>query len=291
MKTIMTALITPFRQDGSIDHPALKRLVQMQIAQGADGLIACGTTAETPTLTMEEQLDVIETIVHAAQGRCQIYAGAGTNCTATTLANICRYERFPLDGYLLVTPYYNRPSEEGLFRHFQAAASITKREIMLYHVPARTGSRISVPLLERLMEHCPNITALKYAANDIEAMAALKQRCPHIRLYSGEDGGCFAAMAAGFDGVVSVMSHLQLPAMRQAIATGDAALIHDLQTFAAYCFQEASPAPIKYMLSREELCENVLRLPLCVISEEGKRVLEEKALPLSDRLRKAYPLS
>ncbi|MFR9256849.1 MAG: dihydrodipicolinate synthase family protein [Merdibacter sp.] len=185
MKEILTALITPFQSDGSVDASALRKLVHTQMEEGADGFIVCGTTAETPTLTREEQRQIIETVLSLTTGRCKVYAGVGTNCTATTIANICSFERYPLDGYLLVTPYYNRPSEEGLFRHFQAAAAVTRKTIMLYHVPSRTASSITVALFERLLAVCPNITALKYAASDYQAMAAFKRRHPQICLYSG----------------------------------------------------------------------------------------------------------
>ena len=291
MKEILTALITPFQSDGSVDASTLRKLVHTQMEEGADGFIVCGTTAETPTLTREEQRQIIETVLSLTTGRCKVYAGVGTNCTATTIANICSFERYPLDGYLLVTPYYNRPSEEGLFRHFQAAAAVTRKTIMLYHVPSRTASSITVALFERLLAVCPNITALKYAASDYQAMAAFKRRHPQICLYSGEDASCFAAMQAGFDGVVSVMSHLQMPAMRKAIETEDPALIEQLQTFAGYCFLGASPAPVKYMLSRRSQCENILRLPLCPIDASIKKRLDEEALPLNDRLRSATALS
>lgn len=288
MKEILTALITPFQKDGSIDERALRELVHMQMESGVDGFVVCGTTAETPTLTIQEQERIVTVVLRLTKGRCKVYAGVGTNCTATTIANICRFERYPLDGYLVVTPYYNRPSKEGIFRHFQAAAAITKKTLLLYHVPARTGSSITADLFERLLLSCPNITALKYAAADFDTMLAIKQRYPHVRLYSGEDAGCFAAMQAGFDGVISVMSHLQLAAMRHAIETGDPKLIEQLQRFARYCFLSASPAPLKYMLAHYSLCENILRLPLCPIDEQTKKCLEEEALPLCDSLRNRF---
>ena len=173
MKQVMTALITPFHEDGSVDFGSLRALVHDQLEVGIDGFIVCGTTGETPTLTMEEKEAVIDCVLHECGGRVPVYAGAGTNCTATTIAAICRLEKYPLTGYLLVTPYYSRPSEEGLFRHFQAACALTHKPVMLYHVPKRTASRISVALLHALLKACPNIRAVKYADRCYEEVLAL----------------------------------------------------------------------------------------------------------------------
>ena len=144
MKEILTALITPFQSDGSVDASALRKLVHTQMEEGADGFIVCGTTAETPTLTREEQRQIIETVLSLTTGRCKVYAGVGTNCTATTIANICSFERYPLDGYLVVTPYYNRPSEEGLSVIFRRLRLLPERRsccimyLPVRHLPSRS---------------------------------------------------------------------------------------------------------------------------------------------------------
>lgn len=285
MKEILTALITPFYENGEIDFVSLRFLVEEQIEKGIDGFIVCGTTAETPALSDEEQDRVIQCVISQCKGRCKVYAGAGTNCTATTIAKICRYEQYDLDGYLLVTPYYNRPSEEGLFLHFKAVSAVTKRPIILYHIPSRCGVSISVDLLKHLLSTCDNIIGLKYAANDYQSIMAIKQLLPSFLLYSGDDISCFNAMRDGFDGVISVLSHLQLPNMRLALKFDDPALIDDLQRMAAYCFIESSPAPVKYMLSTYGLCMNVLRLPLCSLSAVNQSFLDRYAIPLNDKLR------
>ena len=285
MKQVMTALITPFHEDGSVDFGSLRALVHDQLQAGIDGFIVCGTTGETPTLTMEEKEAVIDCVLHECGGRVPVYAGAGTNCTATTIAAICRLEKYPLSGYLLVTPYYSRPSEEGLFRHFQAACALTHKPVMLYHVPKRTASRISVALLRALLKACPNIRAVKYADRCYEEVLALRRTVPGFQLFSGDDDSCFDAMQEGMDGVISVISHLVPRAMKQAAEQPDEELVSMLRKLAALCFIESSPAPLKYLMAREERCSNVLRLPLCPLSERNAAVLEEQFWPLYDNIR------
>ncbi len=291
MKEIFTALITPFDKQGNVDFLALRHLVDLQLEQKVDGLIICGTTAETPALDLLEQEKIIASVLDQCKGRCKVFAGAGTNCTATTIARICRFERYDLDGYLIVTPYYNRPNEEGLYLHFQAVCAMTKKPIMLYHVPSRCSVGISLSLLERLLTNCENIYALKYASEDYETILKIKERYPSFLLYSGDDKSCFGAMKAGMDGVISVMSHLQLIAMREAINNEDLKLIDALKQFATYCFIDSSPAPIKYMLSKKGLCENVLRLPLCPVSLEIQHLLDKCAMPLNDKIRAQFGIS
>lgn len=285
MKQVMTALITPFHEDGSVDFGSLRALVHDQLEAGIDGFIVCGTTGETPTLTMEEKEAVIDCVLHECGGRVPVYAGAGTNCTATTIAAICRLEKYPLTGYLLVTPYYSRPSEEGLFRHFQAACALTHKPVMLYHVPKRTASRISVALLRALLKACPNIRAVKYADRCYEEVLALRRTTPGFQLFSGDDDSCFDAMQEGMDGVISVISHLVPRAMKQAAEQPDEELVSMLRKLAALCFIESSPAPLKYLMARQERCSNVLRLPLCPLSERNAAVLEEQFWPLYDNIR------
>ena len=285
MKEIWTALITPFDQDNQIDWKALENIVQMQIEEGVDGFIVCGTTAEIPTLSMEEQEQIIEKVLSITKGRVKVYAGAGTNNTATTLANIARFEKYPLDGYLIVTPYYNRPSEDGLYAHFVAASAMTRKNILLYHVPSRTGSAITIRLFERLVMKCHNITGMKYAAQDYMTLAKLKKLFPSLYFYSGDDVTCFDAIAAGADGVISVMSHMLLPEMKTAILTKNQPMQHELEFFAKYCFLETSPSPIKYMLSQAHLCNNILRLPLCTITKDTQHILDQEARTCYDKLR------
>lgn len=291
MKEIFTALITPFDKQGNVDFVALRHLVEMQLQQKVDGLVICGTTAETPALDLLEQEKIIDSVLDQCRGRCKVFAGAGTNCTATTIARICRFERYDLDGYLIVTPYYNRPNEEGLYLHFQAVCAMTKKPIMLYHVPSRCSVGISLSLLERLLAHCENIYALKYASEDYHAILKIKKQYPSFLLYSGDDKSCFDAIKAGMDGVISVMSHLQLTAMREAIENENPELIDALKQFAAYCFIDSSPSPIKYMLSKLSLCNNILRLPLCPVSIELQHLLDKRAMPLNDKIRTQFSLS
>lgn len=284
MKELWTALITPFDKQKAIDFEALDALVEAQLAAGVDGFVVCGTTGETPTLEPQERVALIKRVLAHVQGRCKVYAGVGTNCTLTTIRNIMQLEPFSLDGYLLVTPYYNRPSQEGLFHHFQAAAAVTKKTIMLYHVPKRTGSAITLPLLKRLIHACPNIRSLKYADADYDDILAIRAFDPHFRLYSGDDDSCFAAMRDGMDGVVSVLSHLQPLAMRCVMEKPDEGLEAQLRQLAHYCFIDASPAPLKYLLAQQGVCQNELRLPLCPVDTDTAALLKREAVSLNDTI-------
>lgn len=283
-KKILTALITPFDNDFHIDFPALKSIIKQQMDNGADGFIVCGTTSEAPTLTMDEQTEIIETVLSMTKGNYLVYAGAGTNCTATTISNIHAWNHFDLDGYLLTTPYYNRPSEEGLYHHFALAAASTDKEIMLYHIPSRTASSISLSLAKRLVKDCPNIRSIKYADADYHSMLQIKEQDPAIALYSGDDISCIQAMKDGMDGVISVMSHIVLPAMRQTLDQDLLYMEDDLCQLARYCFIESSPAPVKYMLAEKQCCRNILRLPMYEVKCETKRILKEQAMPLIDKI-------
>lgn len=283
-KKILTALITPFDNDFHIDFPALKSIIKQQMDNGVDGFIVCGTTSEAPTLTMEEQMAIIETVLSMTRGYYLVYAGAGTNCTATTVRNIHAWNHLDLDGYLLTTPYYNRPNEEGLYQHFAMAATATDKEVMLYHIPSRTASSITLSLAKRLVKNCPNIRSIKYAAADYQSMLQIKEEDPDIALYSGDDITCIQAMKDGMDGVISVMSHVVLPAMRQTVDHDLFYMENDLCQLARYCFIESSPAPVKYMLAEKQCCRNILRLPMYEVNVETKKILKKQAIPLIDKI-------
>ncbi len=270
---IMSALITPFDHKGRIDYDALGRLVDAQMDQGVDGLIVCGTTAETPTLKEYERFDLLRYVIDRTQHRCELWFGCGTNQTKETLSLVKKAANYDIDGVLLVTPYYNKPSQEGLYQHFHTIANSTQLKIMLYQVPSRCAVVFREETLCRLFQKHPNITALKHASDDYALIASLHDRFPHIRLYSGEDGSFYEGMDHGLSGIISVMSNLYLKEMQEYVSTRDLDMKAYLKQVAALCFLECSPSAIKYMLAWEGVCGNYLRLPLVPLSEHaGKQI-------------------
>src|SRR6478735_12328753 len=203
-----TAIVTPFR-DGEVDVPALEALIEGQIADGVNGVIAVGTTGESPTLSGAEREQVIRVSVEVAKGRCQVLAGTGSNSTSATIAATRAAEKMGVDGMLIVAPYYNKPSQEGLFRHFQAIAQATRLPIMLYNIPGRCGVDINAATVERLALDCGNVVCIKEASGSVDRVSELRARMPEaFTVMSGDDGLTLPFMAVGAAGVVSVASNL-----------------------------------------------------------------------------------
>ena len=271
---IMSALTTPFTKNGRIDYEALGRMIDEQMAQGIDGFIVCGTTGETPTMKTYERFDILRFVIDRTHHDVELWFGCGTNNTKETLSLVKRAANYDIDGLLLVTPYYNKPSPNGLYRHFHTIAESTELNIMLYEVASRCGVAFEADTLCRLFHDCPNITALKYAGNDYALIAKLHERFPQIRLYSGEDATFYAGMDRGLSGVISVMSNVYLKEMQEYVKTRSNDLRQYLKQVAALCFLECSPSAIKYMMHREGKCENCLRLPLVPLSVKSMQVID-----------------
>lgn len=271
---IMSALVTPFTSRGKIDYEALGKMVDDQLACGVAGFIVCGTTGEAATMKEYERFDVLRFVIDRTHHQVEIWFGCGTNHTKETLSLVKKAANYDIDGLLLVTPYYNKPSQQGLYRHFQTIADSTDLSIMLYEVAARCGVAFEAETLAKLFRDCPNITALKYAGHDYATMASLHEHYPEIRLYSGEDATFYEGMDCGFSGVISVMSNVYLKEMKEYVQTRSEQLRHYLQQVAALCFLECSPSAIKYMLHREGKCENALRLPLVPISAAAMQMID-----------------
>src|SRR4051812_45256219 len=186
-KGTFTALVTPFR-NGEIDLPALEGLIEGQIADGISGVVAIGTTGESPTLSVAEREQVICVTVEIAKGRCQVLAGTGSNSTAAAIAATRAAEKIGVDGMLIVAPYYNKPSQEGLFRHFQAIAQATSAPIMLYNIPGRCGVDVGAETVERLAMDCANIVSIKEASGSVDRVSELRARLPEaFTILSGDD--------------------------------------------------------------------------------------------------------
>ena len=269
-KGVYTALITPFNQDESVDFGALKALVQWQVAEGVQGIIAVGTTGECPTLEMAEHLKVIEEVVGAAAGKVEIIAGTGANSTAEACELTRAVKDMGVDGSLHVTPYYNKPNSEGLFRHFAKVAEIGV-PVMLYNVPGRAGKEIPLDVVVRLSA-VPKIVAIKEAAGSVERVNAICHACD-LTVLSGDDSLALPMISVGAQGVVSVASNVipnQMVRLVVAALAGD--FVEAREIHARYyplfrdLFIDTNPIPVKTALALMGRAQNVFRLPLCEMS-------------------------
>ncbi|MGQ9661463.1 MAG: 4-hydroxy-tetrahydrodipicolinate synthase [Kiritimatiellia bacterium] len=278
-----TAIVTPFKSDGSVDYPALRRLLQFQREAGVDGVVPTGTTGESPTLSVPEHLRVIETTIEVCKGHMTVIAGTGANSTREALELTREAIRIGADATLQVTPYYNRPSQEGLVRHFTAVADLGL-PVVLYNIPGRTGREIAVETVARLARH-PNIVAIKEAGGSVDRVSAILNRC-EITVLSGDDPLTLPMMAVGAKGVISVAANLIPRAMRELthLALADKweqarqvhrqyyGLMQELMTL------DVNPVPIKAALALVGMIEEVYRLPLCAMSENQKEQLRKSLL-------------
>jgi 4-hydroxy-tetrahydrodipicolinate synthase len=268
----LTAIVTPFK-DGKVDFDALAKLVDWQIEQGVDGIVAVGTTGESATLDVDEHVAVIAATVKAAKGRVPVVAGAGGNATTEALALTEASEQAGADMLLHVTPYYNRPNQEGLYRHFEAIAKSTKLPIILYNVPTRTACDLLTDTVVRLAE-LPNVIAIKDATGNLVRGSELVAKCGgQISILSGDDGTSFPLYACGGRGVISVVSNVAPRAMSDmwdAVKAGDwdrAKKRHfELRVLSQMLFAEPSPAPTKAALALMNRCTMDVRLPLVTAS-------------------------
>jgi 4-hydroxy-tetrahydrodipicolinate synthase len=281
-----TALVTPFR-DGAIDVAAFERLIESQIAAGVSGVVAVGTTGESPTLSHEERQELIRLAIATARKRCLVLAGTGSNATQHAVADTKMAEKLGADGALLVAPYYNKPSQEGLFRHFKTIADTTALPIMLYNIPGRCGVDIAPDTVTRLAKECRNIVSIKEASGSVERISELRVRLPEsFTILSGDDSLTLPFMSVGAVGVVSVASNVfpvEVCALVRAYECGDAKLAFNLhrRMFPLFkdLFIEPNPVPVKTALAWRGAMSGEVRLPLCEMSEGNqtrlRRTLEE----------------
>ncbi|MDM7926285.1 MAG: 4-hydroxy-tetrahydrodipicolinate synthase [bacterium] len=276
-----TALVTPFRDDGSLDEDALRRLVEWQIAEGIDFLVPCGSTGESAVLSREEQLAVVRITVETAAGRVPVMAGAGGNNTAR-VAEAARavIEEAGADAVLSVTPYYNRPTQEGLFRHYETVAASVKAPVFLYNVPSRTGVNLLPDTAVRLAA-VPNIAGIKEACGNIDQIAELAVKKPDsFTLLSGDDGITVPILSLGGVGLISVVSNevpAEMSALVRACLDGDLRRAMEIQKriypLMRVNFIETSPAPVKAALARMGRIREVLRLPLVPVRHESRAAI------------------
>ena len=286
-----TALVTPFR-DSAIDVSAFDKLIETQIAAGITGIVAAGTTGESPTLSHEEREQVIQLAVKAANKRCQVLAGTGSNATHHAVADTKMAEKLGADGALLVAPYYNKPSQEGLFRHFKTIADATSLPIVLYNIPGRCGVDIAPDTVARVAKECRNIVSVKEASGSVERISELRMRLPDsFTILSGDDSLTLPFMSVGATGVVSVASNLfptEVCALVRAFESGNVKSATDLhhRMFALFkdLFIEPNPVPVKTALGWRGAMSGEVRLPLCEMSESNQARLR-KTLDAFERAR------
>src|SRR6266550_9398589 len=275
-----TALVTPFR-NGGIDVSAFETLIETQIAAGITGIVAIGTTGESPTLSHDEREQLIRLAVATTNKRCLVLAGTGSNATEHAVADTKLAEKLGVDGALLVVPYYNKPSQEGLFWHFKAIADGTSLPIVLYNIPGRCGVDIGPDTVMRLATECRNIVSIKEASGSVERISELRGRLPEaFTILSGDDSLTLPFMSVGAVGVVSVASNLfpaEVCALVQAFECGDAKLAFQLhrKMFPLFkdLFIEPNPVPVKTALCWRGTMSDEVRLPLCGMSEANQTQL------------------
>ena len=277
-----TALVTPLRED-RVDLAALETFLEGQFAGGVTGVVAVGTTGESPTLTHDERETVIKKCVGMSKGHCEVLAGTGSYSTREAIEATKRAEQMGVNGALVVAPYYNKPSQEGLFRHFKAIADAVSIPVMLYNIPGRCGVDINADTVVRLAGTCRNIVSIKEAGGSVDRVSELRGRLPEsFTILSGDDSLTLPFLAAGASGVVSVASNLipaEICALVKAFAAGDAAgaltmhrrmfpLLKDL-------FIEPNPVPVKTVLEWRGLMSKECRLPLCEMSAANEARLRK----------------
>lgn len=270
-----TALVTPFR-DGSVDVPAFQALIERQIAGGVDGIVPVGTTGESPTLDSREHIEVIRLAIDTAAGRCQVVAGTGANATAEAIELTQAAEALGATGSLQVCPYYNKPSQEGIYQHFKAVADATRLPIMLYSVPGRSVVEIAPETAARLARDCPNVTAIKEAGGSVDRVNQLVQAAPDgFDILCGDDPLTLPFIACGATGLVSVASNLipdVIARLVRACLNGsfDEALVLQKQYYPlmrGLMSLDVNPVPIKSAVAMQGHCTGELRLPLVPLTQ------------------------
>ncbi len=276
---LYTALVTPFR-NGAVDYDKLTRLVEMQISYGVDGISPVGTTGESPTLSFEEHERVIATVVQLVNGRCKVLAGSGANSTAEALHLTRHAKSDGADFSLQVAPYYNKPTQEGLYRHFATIADSCDIPIVIYNVPGRSGVSVSAETIARLAKNC-NVAGVKEASGSVDRVSEILDLCD-IPVLSGDDALTVPMMSVGAVGVVSVASNIIPKEMKQLVDLCNAgafdqarAMHRKLYKFFKAMFVETNPIPVKAGMAIRGLIDEEYRLPLCPPSDKNREFLRQ----------------
>lgn len=279
---IGTAMITPFTEDNQINYPELERIINYLIDNGTDFIVACGTTSENPTMSTEEKMEVVRFTVEKTAGRVPVVAGTGDNETAYSIMMTHKAEENGADGIMLVTPYYNKPNQRGMYAHFETIAKETKLPIMLYNVPGRTGANVLAETTIALSKEVPNITCIKEASGNLDQMGdIIENMADDFIVYSGDDGLTLPLLAIGGHGIVSVASHIvgnDMQLMIKAFEKGDlqlAAKIHRaLLPLVRALFAQPNPSPVKYAMSKLGFDTAAVRMPMMEMLPEEKAAFD-----------------
>jgi 4-hydroxy-tetrahydrodipicolinate synthase len=291
---VSTAMVTPFLPDGSIHYEMVANLIEHLIATGTDSLVVCGTTGESPTLTSKEKADLIRFSVEVANKRIPVFAGTGSNSTRESIELTKIAEDSGVDGIMLVTPYYNKPDQRGMYEHFRLIAAETKLPVLLYNIPGRSVVNM-LPETVLELSKIPNIMAIKEAGGNLEQMSDIIADCPEdFAVYSGDDGLTLPLLSIGGAGVVSVASHVVGADMQKLIRAfeegrhADAAEIHHaILPLIRALFAKPNPVPVKYALSKLGLEVGSVRLPLVEMTSEEKAEFDH-AWDLYETKRKQF---
>jgi 4-hydroxy-tetrahydrodipicolinate synthase len=265
---VLTALVTPFK-NSEIDFHSLEKLIQHQLDHGIEGFVVCGTTAESPTLSEDEQLQILDFVCNQVSGKVPVVFGSGSNSTAKTIALSQKAQTYPIDAFLVVVPYYNKPPQEGLILHFESVANSVEKPVILYNVPTRTITKIEPSTLVKLAEH-PNIIGVKEASGDLELLSTLVSKLPKdFALLSGDDETSIEFCYLGGHGVISVCSHIAPQQMVQWIHRAcdrDPKILQDFEPNKKWIrelYTAPNPIPVKSALTHKGIIESAeMRLPL-----------------------------
>tara|TARA_B100000674_G_C37925746_1_gene955476 strand:+ start:933 stop:1823 length:891 start_codon:yes stop_codon:yes gene_type:complete len=286
------ALVTPFKKDGEVDYSALEKLVEFQIQNGVNYLVVQGTTGESVTLTDQEKISVLEFVIEINKERLPIVLGIGGNNTNLVIEQINQFSNYKIDGILSVSPYYNKPSQEGIYAHYKALSKASSLPIILYNVPGRTSSNISPDTTLKLANECENIVAIKEASGNLEQIMQIILNKPDgFLVISGDDALTLPHLAIGGDGVISVVANAfpkRFSTMVSSILKGDLDLAkqkhYELFEIIKYLFADGNPGGIKYVLKLINICEDNMRLPLVNINEKTANKLYELVASIDDTL-------
>lgn len=281
-KGSIVALVTPFKGD-AVDEAAYKKLVEWHVKEGTNGIVPCGTTGESPTLSADEHNRVIEICVEAANKRMPVIAGTGSNSTAEAVAYTKHAAKAGADGVLVVTPYYNKPTNKGVYLHFKAVADAANIPVVLYNIAGRTGKNIEPEVMAKLAQDCKNIVAVKEASGSLEQMLRIKEMCPSsFTLLSGDDALTLPVLAVGGTGVISVAANIvpkDIVAVIDAFNKGDLnkaqAVNLKLMPLVRALFIETNPIPLKTAMGLMGLCSPDMRLPMCPMEEGTLQKLKQ----------------
>lgn len=280
---VLTAMVTPFKADMSVDWERVEELADYLVSNGSEGLVVHGTTGESPTLTHEEEYELYRVVKKAVGGRCKVIAGTGSNSTETTIKSSKEAEKIGVDALMVVVPYYNKPSQEGMYQHYKAVSESTSLPIIIYNIPGRTGINMTPETTARIAANCKNVIGLKDAAGSLDQTSATRQLCPKdFIIWSGDDSLTLPMLSVGAAGVISVASHIvgkEIAAMVNAYHEGNvkkAMEIHfRLLPLFKVLFITSNPSPVKYALELIGQPVGKPRLPLVEPNEKEKEQIRK----------------